>query len=454
METIAAISTSAGVGGIGIIRISGDKSFEIISKIFKSKNNEIEANTIKYGKIIDNNTQEVIDEVLVSFFKGPKSYTTEDMCEINSHGGTIVMRTILELCIKNGARLAEPGEFTKRAFLNGRIDLSQAEAVIDIINAKTNKERATSVKNLEGGLSRDINEIRKKLMDIMIEIEVNIDYPEYDIEEVSNNKTKEDLKSVKKQLEKLVKSFEDGKLIREGIKVAIVGRPNAGKSSLLNAFLREERAIVTEIEGTTRDTIEEYISIEGIPIKLIDTAGIRNTSEKVEKIGIEKSKKMLVEADFVIAIFDKSKDLNEEDYEILDLIKDKKGVIVLNKIDLKEKIDIQEECFVKNNKKIIEVSILNNVGLEKINEIIVEEFKINEINVENDTIITNLRHKQLICDSIEQLEKAVETIELNMPIDIIAVHIKGIMECLGEITGENVSEDIIANIFKKFCLGK
>ena len=454
METIAAISTSAGVGGIGIIRISGDKSFDIISKIFKTKNKEIVANTINYGKIIDNKTGEIIDEVLVSFFKGPKSYTTEDMCEINSHGGTIVMRTILELCLKNGARMAEPGEFTKRAFLNGRIDLSQAESVIDIINAKTNKERATSVKNLEGGLSRDINNIRKKLMDVMIEIEVNIDYPEYDVEEVSNNKTKAELEKIRSELEKLVKSFENGKLIKEGIKIAIVGRPNAGKSSLLNAFLREERAIVTEIEGTTRDTIEEYISLEGIPIKLIDTAGIRNTSETVEKIGIEKSKKMLEEADFVIGIFDKSKELNEEDYEILELIKDKKGIIVLNKSDLKEKIKVEDKSFIENNKKIIEVSILKNNGLEKINEAILDEFKINEINVENDTIITNVRHKQLICDSIKQLNKAVETIEMNMPIDIIAVYIKGIMECLGEITGENVSEDIIANIFKKFCLGK
>lgn len=454
METIAAISTSAGVGGIGIIRISGDKSFDIISRIFKSKSKEIVANTINYGKIINNETGEIIDEVLVSFFKAPKSYTTEDMCEINSHGGTIVMRNILELCIKNGARMAEPGEFTKRAFLNGRIDLSQAESVIDIINAKTNKERATSIKNLEGGLSRDINNIRKKLMDVMIEIEVNIDYPEYDIEQVSNNRTKEELEKIKNELEKLVKSFENGKLIREGIKIAIVGRPNAGKSSLLNAFLREERAIVTEIEGTTRDTIEEYISLEGIPIKLIDTAGIRNTSETVERIGIEKSKKMLEEADFVIGIFDKSKELNEEDYEILELIKDKKGIIVLNKSDLKEKINIEDKRFISNNKKIIEVSILKNDGLEKINEAILDEFKINEINIENDTIITNVRHKQLICDSIEQLNKAVETIEMNMPIDIIAVYIKGIMECLGEITGENVSEDIIANIFKKFCLGK
>lgn len=454
METIVAISTSAGVGGIGIIRISGEKSFEIISKIFKTKNNKFEANTIKYGKIIDNENGELIDEVLVSFFKAPKSYTTEDMCEINSHGGTIVMKNILDLCIKNGARMAMPGEFTKRAFLNGRIDLSQAESVIDIINAKTNKERATSIKNLQGGLSRDINEIRDILMNIMVDIEANIDYPEYDIEEVSNEKTKESLEIACGKLERLKKTFEEGKLIKEGIKIAIVGRPNAGKSSLLNALLREERAIVTDIEGTTRDTIEEFISIEGIPIKLIDTAGIRNTEEKVEKIGIEKSKKMLENADFVIAIFDKSKDLNDEDYEILNLIEDKKGLIVLNKNDLNEKINKSNKSLAKSKKDIIEISILNNNGVEEIRKYIVQKFKINEINIENDTIITNTRHKQLIINAIEQLKQAITTIEANMPIDIIAVYIKGIMECLGEITGENVSDDIIASIFKKFCLGK
>lgn len=454
METIVAISTSAGVGGIGIIRISGEKSFEIISKIFKTKNNKFEANTIKYGKIIDNENGELIDEVLVSFFKAPKSYTTEDMCEINSHGGTIVMKNILDLCIKNGARMAMPGEFTKRAFLNGRIDLSQAESVIDIINAKTNKERATSIKNLQGGLSRDINEIRDILMNTMVDIEANIDYPEYDIEEVSNEKTKESLEIACGKLERLKQTFDEGKLIKEGIKIAIVGRPNAGKSSLLNALLREERAIVTDIEGTTRDTIEEFISIEGIPIKLIDTAGIRNTEEKVEKIGIEKSKKMLENADFVIAIFDKSKDLNDEDYEILNLIEEKKGLIVLNKNDLNEKINKSNKSLAKSEKDIIEISILNNNGVEEIRKYIVEKFKINEINIENDTIITNTRHKQLIINAIEQLKQAITTIEANMPIDIIAVYIKGIMECLGEITGENVSDDIIASIFKKFCLGK
>lgn len=454
METIVAISTSAGVGGIGIIRISGERSFEIISKIFKTKNAKIEANTIKYGKIIDNENGEMIDEVLVSFFKAPKSYTTEDMCEINCHGGIIVMKSILDLCIKNGAKMATPGEFTKRAFLNGRIDLSQAESVIDIINAKTNRERATSIKNLQGGLSRDIKEIRDILMNIMVDIEANIDYPEYDIEEVSNEKTMENLEIALKKLERLKKTFDEGKLIKEGIKIAIVGRPNAGKSSLLNALLREERAIVTDIEGTTRDTIEEFISIEGIPIKLIDTAGIRDTEEKVEKIGIEKSKKMLENADFVIAIFDKSKDLNNEDYEILKLIEDKKGLIVLNKNDLNEKINKSNKSLAKSKKDIIESSILNNNGVEEIRKYIVEKFKINEINIENDTIITNTRHKQLIINAIEQIKQAITTIEANMPIDIIAVYIKGIMECLGEITGENVSDDIIASIFKKFCLGK
>ncbi len=454
MDTIVAISTPAGTGGIGIIRMSGDNSFEIISKIFKRNNTQIVANTINYGEIIDNETNKVIDEVLVSFFKAPKSYTTEDMCEINSHGGNVVMKEILDLCLKNGARLAEPGEFTKRAFLNGRIDLSQAEAVIDIINAKTNKERATSINNLKGGLSRDIKEIRDIFINMMVDIEANIDYPEYDIEEVSQKKALDELEKAAKKLEKLEKSFDEGKLIREGIKVAIVGRPNAGKSSLLNAFLREERAIVTDIEGTTRDTIEEFITIDGIPIKLIDTAGIRETEEKIEKIGIEKSKQMLENADFVIAIFDKSKPLNEEDFEILKLIEDKTGVIVLNKNDLEEVVskNIPE---IKNTKKdVIEVSIKNNDGVEEIGKYIINKFRINEINIDNETIITNSRHKQLIMKSLEQTRMAIETIKNDQPIDIIAIYLKEAMEDLGEITGENVSEDIISSIFKKFCLGK
>ena len=322
MSTIASISTAPGIGGIGIIRMSGEKSFEVLDKIFVAKNkqniDEIKGYTIKYGNIVENGN--IIDEVLVSYFKAPRSYTTENMCEINSHGGSIVIKKILELCLKNGANLAEPGEFTKRAFLNGRIDLLQAESVIDIINAKSDKEAKSGIKQLEGFLSKEIKEIKQEIMDVLVNIEVTIDYPEYDTPEVQEEELSKMLQSVGQRLIKLEKSFDNGKIIKEGIKTAIIGKPNAGKSSLLNAILKEDRAIVTDIAGTTRDTIEEFVTINGIPLKLIDTAGIREASDKVEKIGVEKSIKLAEEADLVIAIFDSSNQLTEEDIEILKLI--------------------------------------------------------------------------------------------------------------------------------------
>ncbi len=454
MSTIVAISTASGIGGIGIIRMSGENTFNILDKIFIPKNKqnitEIKGYTIKYGKIVDNNKQ--IDEVLVSYFKAPKSYTTEDMCEISSHGGQVIMKQILEVCLKNGAEIAEPGEFTKRAFLNGRIDLSQAESVIDIINAKTSKEAEASLNQLNGFLNKDITKIKEKIYSIMVDIEASIDYPEYDIEEVSNKKALNTLIDVKNELIKLENTFLNGKIIKEGIKVAIIGKPNAGKSSLLNLLLKEERAIVTDIEGTTRDTIEEFISINGIPIKIIDTAGIRNANDIVEKIGIDKSKDIANKADLIISIFDSSKELTEEDYEILDIIKDKLSIIILNKIDLKNKIDENE--LLKINKDIIKVSILNNEGVDKIYEKISELFNLEKINLDNSVTITNERHKNEIIKAKQNIENAINSLNQNMPMDIITVYIKEALENLGNITGKNVSEDIINNIFSKFCLGK
>ena len=323
MSTIVGIATAPGIGGIGIIRMSGEKTFEILDKIFIPKTkqdiSEIKGYSIKYGNVVENN--KIIDEVLVSYFKTPKSYTTENMCEINAHGGNIVVKKILELCLANGAEMAGPGEFTKRAFLNGRIDLAQAESVIDVINAKSEREAKTGIKQLEGILSKKINEIKQEILDVMVNVDVSIDYPEYDVEEVTYQEISNMLTSVKEKLEKLEKSFDNGKLIKEGIKTAIIGKPNAGKSSLLNAILKEDRAIVTEYEGTTRDTIEEFVNIEGIPLKLIDTAGIRNAKDEVEKIGIAKSREIAKEADLIIAIFDSTKELSSEDLEILNLIK-------------------------------------------------------------------------------------------------------------------------------------
>lgn len=436
--------------------MSGQLCFEVLDKMFIPKNKqsieEIKGYTIKYGNIVDNG--EVIDEVLVSYFKAPKSYTMENMCEINSHGGNIIVKKILELCLKNGAELAEPGEFTKRAFLNGRIDLVQAESVIDIINAKSEKEVKTGIKQLEGLLSKEIAEIKQEIMDVMINIEVSIDYPEYDVEDVANAEITDMLDSVKKKLERLERSFDNGKVIKEGIKTTIIGKPNAGKSSLLNAILKEDRAIVTEYEGTTRDTIEEFVNINGIPLKLIDTAGIRETKDEVEKIGIAKSRETANTADLIIAIFDASKEIDEEDLEVIDFIKNKKAIIILNKMDLKAKIDENNENLKKLSGNIIKMSALKNIGIDKLYEKITEMFNLNEINLDNENVIINVRQKNLITKAIENVKKAKETIEQKMPIDIVAIFIKDILEDLGKITGEVVTEDIIEEIFANFCLGK
>lgn len=455
MKTIAAISTAPGVGGIGIVRISGEKTFEILDKIFKPKYKQkiedIKGYTIKYGNIIDKN-QEIIDEVLVSYFKAPKSYTMENMCEINSHGGIVIMNKILEVCLENGAILAEPGEFTKRAFLNGRMDLAQAEAVIDVINSKTDREAKVSMEQLKGSLSRNIIEIRKDILSIMADIEASIDYPEYDIEETTNEKILIFLEKIDKKLEKLEKSFSNGKILREGIATAIIGRPNSGKSSLLNLILNEERAIVTDIEGTTRDTIEEYISIEGIPLKIIDTAGIRNAKDEVEQIGVKKAKEIAEKSDIVLAIFDISRELNEEDIQILNIIKNKNSIIILNKIDLENKINYEK--INELNKPIIEMSTKTGEGKEELYNEISKIFNFNEIANNGELIVSNNRHKYLIKSARKNIEICKDTINNNMPLDIISSVIKQILEDLGEITGESVTEDIINEIFSKFCLGK
>lgn len=457
MSTIAAISTAPGIGGIGIIRISGENTYNVLEKIFKPKQEvnfeQVKGYSIKYGHIIEE--QKIIDEVLVSFFKAPNSYTTEDLCEISSHGGTYVVGKILELCLKNGAELAEPGEFTKRAFLNGRIDLSQAEAVIDVINAKTEKESKASINQLEGKLSTEVRKTRDLLMFIMVEAEVSIDYPEYDIEEISNRNTNDILVQVLEKLEKLIDSFETGKIVKEGIKVALIGKPNAGKSSLLNAILKEERAIVTDIEGTTRDIIEESISVRGIPLCIIDTAGIRNTSEKVEQIGIERSKKSAEDADLIIAIFDGGEGLTNEDYDIINIVKNKKCIAILNKIDINiEKSTKSEIAERLPNVNIIEISAKEKIGIENIYKEIENLFKLNEIQLDNETIITNVRHKTIISNAIQLTKKAIDISNKNLPIDMIAMYIKEILEELGKITGETISDEIIKEIFSKFCLGK
>ena len=455
MSTIAAISTAPGNAGIGIIRLSGDDCFKILQKIFKPKNKgEIKGYTIKYGNIVKSENDEIIDEVLVSYFVAPKSYTKENMCEINSHGGIVVENQILEECLKNGAVLAEPGEFTKRAFMNGRIDLSQAEAVIDIINSKTEKEMMVAQRHLEGSLSKKIKDIQGEILNLMADIEASIDYPEYDIEETTNKKINDTLNSVEEKLLKLKNSFENGKILKEGIKTAIIGKPNVGKSSLLNLILGENRAIVSDIEGTTRDTIEEYINIKGIPLKIVDTAGIRKTNDEVEKIGVERSINNISNAELIIALFDDSRTFDDQAQKILDLIEGKKTIILINKIDLGKNLIKENEKLKKFKNNIIEFSTINETGLDKLYNQIEELFKLNELDCENTEIITNNRHKQQILYALEDVAKGRESLETHMPVDITAICLKDILERLAEITGENVSEDIINEIFKKFCLGK
>lgn len=455
-NTIVAISTAMGNGGIGIVRMSGEKSFEILDKIFRPKNNDgfIKGYQIKYGNIIDPKNEEIVDEVLVSYFVAPKTYTTENMCEINTHGGMVVEKRILELCLENGAEIAGPGEFTKRAFLNGRIDLSQAEAIIDLINSKTVREAKESINQLEGHLSSKIENIRQKMLNLMIAIDVNIDYPEYDEEEVTKNRSLGELRIISEELIKLENSFNSGKILRDGVKTVILGKTNAGKSSLLNRILKEDRAIVSNIEGTTRDTIEEFVDVEGIPLKLIDTAGIRNSSNEIEQIGIQKSKKLADSADLIIAIFDITKNLTEDDQELLEIIKDKECIILLNKIDvLSENIEL-EKRLKSINKNILKISAMEDIGIQQLFDKIVEIYSFNNDSLSNDVLISNERHKNLIQKARIEIDEAINAAENDMYIDIISIYITNAMNYLAEITGNNVTDDVINEIFKKFCLGK
>jgi len=453
-DTIAAISTAPGVGGIGIIRVSGDNTFSIVSKIFEVRDREFDVNnplpnTIKYGVIKEGDT--VIDEVLVSFFIAPNSYTTENVAEINCHGGIVVIRKILSMLLENGARLAEPGEFTKRAFINGRIDLTQAESVIDIISSKSDKARSIAISQLEGGLSRKLKDVNKVLYDILIQIEAGIDYPEHEIEEVAKKDIKSKVDVVLTKLNAIYNSFDEGKVLREGVKTVILGKPNVGKSSLMNVLLKEERAIVTDIPGTTRDTITETANIRGIPLVIVDTAGIRETKDMVEEIGVKKAVNEIDSADMIIAVFDLSRELDNEDKRIIELIKNKKAIIIVNKEDLEKKWNVDEML---ENEDVIYVSIKNMTGIEKIEDKIEEMWKTNDLSTGEDVIITSLRHKNLIFEAVNELKSSIEAIELNMPLDMISINVKVAAEKIGEILGDNVTEDVIKGIFERFCLGK
>lgn len=455
-DTIASVSTSMGEGAISIIRISGPSALNIIDKIFEAKNKKsifsMKSYSMRYGHIIDREKNEVIDEVIVSYMKEKRSYTGEDTIEINCHGGVVATNRVLNEVIKAGARLAERGEFTKRAFLNGRIDLSQAEAVIDIIRSKTELGMKSALKQSEGKISREIKNIREKLLTLIAGIEAAVDFPEEDLEESTSEETDVEIKKILSYIDKLLKTAEEGRIIREGLKVAIIGKPNVGKSSLLNALINEQKAIVTDIPGTTRDVIEEYINIGGIPVKLVDTAGIRETNNEVEKIGIEKSKQKIDESDLIILMLDVSRKFDEEDKKIIEYIKHKKYIVLLNKNDLKKQLD-KNDISNLNSKYIIDTSLKTGEGIDKLRKVIEELFFNGDVDVE-DIYITKNRHKEALLRAKESLISARNTLKNINQIDLVSIDLRDALRYLGEITGETVEEDILNKIFSEFCIGK
>lgn len=455
-DTIAAVATAYGEGGIGIIRISGEKALPILQEIFEfhGDTDTFISRRMTYGKIIDKEKNQIIDEVLAVYMKGPKTYTAEDVVEINCHGSMVSLRKTLALVLRKGARLAEPGEFTKRAFLNGRLDLSQAEAVIDMIRAKTDKSFDVAVSQLEGRLSLKVEEIRQKLLDLLVDITVNIDYPDEDIEEMTYEKLEESIVETQDMIEKLLATASTGKMIREGIKIAIVGKPNVGKSSLMNGLLKETRAIVTDIPGTTRDTIEEVLSIRNIPVYLVDTAGIRETSDKVEKMGIEKSKEAFNQADFILFLLDGSRPLEEEDLQIMELLKERKSLVLINKRDLGETVSIEEISAKLPASQVIEASLLKGQGITEIEDAVEDLVYGGEIVQKESMMVNNVRHIELLQQAVKSLTDALHMSERREALDFIEVDVKNAYERLGEIIGETVSDDIINEVFARFCLGK
>ena len=459
-DTIAAISTPVGEGGIGIIRVSGPQAVELVDNIFtgvKDKSlSTVDSYTAHYGQIENPATEEILDEVIALVMKAPKTYTKEDIVEIDCHGGTVVLQEILDLVLQQGARLADPGEFTKRAFLNGRIDLAQAEAVIDLIRSETETGRKVAVNQLEGGLSAKIEDIRQNLVSLLAHLEATIDFPEDEIDDFNSEELGTRIKQVLTKIDDLLATSERGKILKEGLETVIIGRPNVGKSSLLNALVQEKRAIVTEVPGTTRDIIEEVINIEGIPIKIIDTAGIRETEDQVEKMGVEKSEEFLTQADLVLLVLDMSQGITEQDKELMRNIKeqDKKAVVIANKFDLEKELDLTEVKEVLPQRPIVKTVAISRSGIEELEEVISDLVFTGQVEASNQTLITNLRHKNALERAKNHLEDVRETFEQGLPNDFLTIDLRSALEAVGEITGDTLGEDIIDQIFADFCLGK
>lgn len=453
-DTIAAISTPIGEGGISIVRMSGEDAVKIANQVFKGGNlTKAASHTIHYGHIIDPANKEVIDEVMVSVMLAPKTFTRENIVEINCHGGIVVTNRILQLLLKTGARMADPGEFTKRAFVNGRIDLTQAESVMDVIRAKTDRARQVAEKQLEGGLLEKIQGMRQEILNVLANVEVNIDYPEYDADTVTAKQMIATAKTVISEIDALLKTAAEGTALRNGLATAIIGQPNVGKSSLLNYLTKSDTAIVTDVAGTTRDTLEEYVSVEGVPLKLIDTAGIRDTDNKVEKIGVERSRKALAKADLVLLLFDSSKPLTAEDHALIDATNDKKRIVLLNKTDLGQKVTV-EEIKQLTGSKVIAISVLQQKNLDQLKQAIKELF-FNGIENSNDQVlVTNQRQSGLLEKAKTQLNEVIKALEIDVPIDIAQIDFNGAWDTLGEITGESSPDELVNQLFSQFCLGK
>ncbi|MCM3159692.1 tRNA uridine-5-carboxymethylaminomethyl(34) synthesis GTPase MnmE [Bacillus subtilis] len=459
MDTIAAISTPMGEGAIAIVRLSGPEAIQIADKIYKGPKGKtlssVESHTIHYGHIVDRPSDRVVEEVMVSVLKAPRTFTREDVIEINCHGGIVTVNQVLQLALREGARLAEPGEFTKRAFLNGRIDLSQAEAVMDLIRAKTDRAMNVAMNQMEGRLSALVRRLRSEILETLAHVEVNIDYPEYDdVEEMTHQILVEKATAVKKEIEALLRTSEQGKILREGLSTVIIGRPNVGKSSLLNSLVHEAKAIVTDIPGTTRDVIEEYVNVRGVPLRLVDTAGIRETEDIVERIGVERSRQVLKEADLILLVLNYSEELSDEDVKLFEAVDGMDVIVILNKTDLEAKIDTERVRELANGRPVVTTSLLKEEGINNLEEAIQSLFYTGAIEGGDLTYVSNTRHISILQQAKRAIEDALSGIEQDVPIDMVQIDLTRCWELLGEIIGDSVHESLIDQLFSQFCLGK
>ncbi|GGI42867.1 tRNA uridine-5-carboxymethylaminomethyl(34) synthesis GTPase MnmE [Mammaliicoccus stepanovicii] len=456
-DTITSISTPMGEGAIAIVRLSGPDALNIADRIYKGKNKlaSVASHTINYGHIIDPSTDEVVEEVMVAVMKAPKTFTREDIVEINCHGGLVTVNRVLELTLSNGARMAEPGEFTKRAFLHGRIDLSQAEAVMDFIRAKTERASKVALGQMEGRLSELIKGLRQSILEILAQVEVNIDYPEYDdVEEATNQFLLKEAKYIETEIDKLLNTGQQGKIMREGLSTVIVGKPNVGKSSMLNNLIQDNKAIVTEVAGTTRDVLEEYVNVRGVPLRLVDTAGIRETEDIVEKIGVERSRKALSEADLILFVLNYNEALTENDYQLFDIIKDEDAIVIINKMDLEQNLDMNELKEMIGDHPLVQTSMIEQKGIDELEEKISELFFGGQVQSQDMTYVSNSRHIALLKDAKSSINDAIHSAEDGIPIDIVQIDLIKTWELLGEVIGEEARDSLIDQLFSQFCLGK